>query len=408
MHTLSVSYACRRDQESAEEATQTTGAPKRKLSDLTDLVMRDSSPPYTLSKIVDMSTIGLDPLLGPSGILATMGVYLLSLIRESAYKSMKGGRGFNVDETYARTIDLLLRFLFRVQAKEPGFVTKNKLQVIGVTAAWICCKLEEPDRTELRTFAGSDDRDLDSSVYIKMESFILFVVGWEGLMTSPTPYDHLIQQIKGVPTSELSYEEVNVAILILQITQYSEYGHETEFDFLAAGALYYSILTLRSDRRLFFGDKGEMVNAVRKEAMSFTTKQCGLPECVIWHHAKMHHRAMVNYTFQHSAICPVMGTLDGGQSGVDDLRFISYEWAMVKSTFELKLSDATPSEQEWASEKRKGRERAKKKLHHINYHHPDQRELNNLLSSLLSTNPITPYIDPQTNRPTKRHRTDEE
>ena len=396
---LSLSYAYAEWSDRAG-AGKVEGKPKirpKRSSDLTVLPL-DTSPPLYMVSEIDTSVIG--ELYGPNSTLATLGVHIFKLIRDSADRSTRRGKGFNVDQTYARTMDLLLRFLLQVQTEKPDFTTKDNLQVIGTTAAWICCKIEDPDNTILRSF---NDQDFHTSVYTEMERFILFILGWK--VTSPTSYDHLIEQIKDAPASELTCEEVNVAILFLQITQYSRCGRGAQLDFLAGGALYLSMLTLRFNRRLSFGDKEEDLDAMHKAAMNFTTKQCGLPECVILLHAKMHYTAMGDYLHQHTVTVPVLGALTGGRSGVDDVMFIHHEHSVGKSIFGSIM--LIPSE----------RERAKKNREHIISRRPDVKKLKKLFH-LLSTKKLEKLfhlpstkqgitediINPLTSRPTKRDR----
>jgi len=343
------------------------GKPKRRPKRSSDLTVPplDTSPPLYMVSEIDTAVIG--ELYGPSGILAMMAVKIFKLIRDSANRSTRRGKGFNVDQTYAWTMDLLLRFLLQVQTEKPGFMTKDNLHVIGTTAAWICCKLEDPDNTILRSF---NDQDFHTSVYTEMERFILFILGWK--VTSPTSYDHLIELIKDASASELTCEEVNVAILFLQITQYSRCGRGAQLDFLAGGALYLSMLTLRFNRRLSFGDEEEDLDAVHEAAMNFTTKQCGLPKCVILLHAKMHYTAMEEYLRQHTVTVPVLGALTGGRSGIDDIIFIHHEHSVGKTIFGFIMLN--PSE----------RERAKKNREHIISRRPDVKKLKKLFH-LLST-----------------------
>ena len=98
-----------------------------------------------------------------------------------------------VPETLFLTINLIDRYLSQQQ------VSRQKLQLVGVTCCFIASKYEEIYPPDLRDFVYVTDKAYTKQQILQMEGEVLMALDFAVTVASPLLYLHRYAKLMGVP-----------------------------------------------------------------------------------------------------------------------------------------------------------------------------------------------------------------
>ena len=141
-----------------------------------------------------------------------------------------------VETLYLKSVDLIDRFLEEA-------ITRNKLQLVGVTAMFIASKYEEIYAPECRDFVYISDKAYTREQILAMEGLILSKLSFQ--LTTPNAYVFLkrFSKVAGIITTPRSKTELLAHYLVeLTLQEYKllQYLPST----IAAAAVYLSLKTM--------------------------------------------------------------------------------------------------------------------------------------------------------------------
>ncbi len=117
-----------------------------------------------------------------------------------------------LSETMFLTVNLIDRFL----AIKP--VTRNKLQLVGITAMLLACKYEEIHTPEVRDFVHVTDRAYSREEILRMERLMLTMLDFN--MSASTPL-HFLRRISKASFSDSRTHTLSKYLSELTLTEYS-------------------------------------------------------------------------------------------------------------------------------------------------------------------------------------------